>query len=112
MHGLGVSNTLRAAVGNWSKTLANELAPFHITVNNVLPGATETERLNAIVSNKATRQGKTQEDIRKEMLDEIPMGRFGKPEEIAAAVAFLASPAAGYITGTQITVDGGRTGVL
>ena len=112
LHGLGVSNTLRAAVGNWSKTLANELAPFHITVNNVLPGATETERLNAIVSNKATRQGKTQEDIRKEMLDEIPMGRFGKPEEIAAAVAFLASPAAGYITGTQITVDGGRTGVL
>ena len=112
LHGLGVSNTIRAAVANWSKTLATELAPFHITVNNVLPGATETERLNAIVSNKAAKQGKSQEDIRNEMLDEIPMGRFGKPEEIAAAVAFLASPAAGYITGTQITVDGGRTGVL
>ena len=112
LHGLGVSNTLRAAVANWSKTLANELAPNRITVNNVLPGATETDRLNAIVSNKANRQGKSQEEIRAEMLSEIPMGRFGKPEEIAAAVVFLASPSAAYITGTQITVDGGRTGVL
>ena len=112
LHGLGVSNTLRAAVANWSKTLANELAPNRITVNNVLPGATETDRLNAIVSNKANRQGKSQAEIRAEMLSEIPMGRFGKPEEIAAAVVFLASPSAAYITGTQITVDGGRTGVL
>ena len=112
LHGLGVSNTIRAAVANWSKTMANELAPFHITVNNVLPGATETDRLNAIVTNKAGKQGKTTDEIREEMLNEIPMKRFGKPEEIAAAVAFLASPAAAYITGTQITVDGGRTGVL
>lgn len=112
LHGLGVSNTLRAAVANWSKTLANELAPTRITVNNVLPGATETDRLNAIVSNKANRQGKSQDEIRAEMMAEIPMGRFGKPEEIAAAVVFLASPQAAYITGTQITVDGGRTGVL
>jgi 3-oxoacyl-[acyl-carrier protein] reductase len=112
LHGLGVSNTVRAAVANWSKTLATELAPFHITVNNVLPGATETERLNAIVSNKAIKQSKSEEEIRADMLAEIPMKRFGKPEEIAAAVAFLASPAAAYITGTQITVDGGRTGVL
>lgn len=112
LHGLGVSNTIRAAVANWSKTMATELAPFHITVNNVLPGATETDRLNAIVTNKAGKQGKTEEEIRQEMLAEIPMKRFGKPEEIAAAVAFLASPAAAYITGTQITVDGGRTGVL
>lgn len=112
LHGLGVSNTIRAAVGNWSKTMATELAPFHITVNNVLPGATETDRLNAIVSNKAGKQGKTEDAVRDEMLAEIPMKRFGKPEEIAAAVAFLASPAAAYITGTQITVDGGRTGVL
>ncbi len=112
LHGLGVSNTIRAAVGNWSKTMATELAPFHITVNNVLPGATETDRLNAIVTNKAGKQGKTEGAIRDEMLAEIPMRRFGKPEEIAAAVAFLASPAAAYITGTQITVDGGRTGVL
>ncbi len=112
LHGLGVSNTIRAAVANWSKTLANELAPYHITVNNVLPGATETDRLNAIVVNKATKQGRNAEEVRTEMLAEIPMKRFGKPEEIAAAVAFLASPAAAYITGTQITVDGGRTGVL
>jgi 3-oxoacyl-[acyl-carrier protein] reductase len=112
LHGLGVSNTIRAAVANWSKTLATELAPFGITVNNVLPGATETERLNSIVSTKALKKGKGVDEIKEEMLAEIPMGRFGKPEEIANAVAFLASPAAAYITGTQITVDGGRTGVL
>lgn len=112
LHNLGVSNTIRAAVANWAKTLATELAPYHITVNNVLPGATETDRLHAIVSTKSTRTGKSPDDVRKEMVAEIPMGRFGKAEEIAAAVAFLASPAAAYITGTQITVDGGRTGVL
>ena len=112
LHNLGVSNTIRAAVANWAKTLATELAPFHITVNNVLPGATETDRLHAIVSSKSARTGKSPDDVRKEMVAEIPMGRFGKAEEIAAAVAFLASPAAAYITGTQITVDGGRTGVL
>lgn len=112
LHGLGVSNTVRAAVANWSKTLATELARWNITVNNVLPGATETDRLNAIVSNKAANNKVSSEKIREEMIAEIPMKRFGKPEEIAAAVAFLASPAAAYITGTQITVDGGRTGVL
>ena len=112
LHGLGVSNTIRAAVANWSKTLATELAPFQITVNNVLPGATETDRLNAIISNKANKQGRNLDDIRAEMLSEIPMKRFGTAEEIASAVAYLASPAAAYITGTQITVDGGRTGVL
>ena len=112
LQGLGVSNTIRAAVANWSKTLATELAPWKITVNNVLPGATETDRLNAIVSNKAGKRGLDENLVRAEMLAEIPMKRFGKPEEIASAVAFLASPAASYITGTQITVDGGRTGVL
>jgi 3-oxoacyl-[acyl-carrier protein] reductase len=112
LHNLGVSNTIRAAVANWSKTLATELAPFHITVNNVLPGATETGRLQSIMANRAAKSGAGVEQIRESMLAEIPMGRFGKPEEIAAAVAFLASPAAAYITGTQITVDGGRTGVL
>ena len=112
LHGLGVSNTIRAAVGHWAKTLATELGPWNITVNNVLPGATETERLNSIVANKANRKGLTQEEVKEEMMLEIPLRRFGKPEEIAAAVAFLASPAAAYITGTQITVDGGRTGVL
>ena len=112
LHNLGVSNTIRAAVANWSKTLANELAQFSITVNNVLPGATETDRLNSIVSIRASKSGKDIDEIRATMLAEIPMKRFGRPEEIAAAVAFLASPAAAYITGTQITVDGGRTGVL
>ncbi len=112
LHNLGVSNTIRAAVGNWSKTLATELAPFGITVNNVLPGATETDRLKTIAETRAEKTGTSVEDIRKMMMAEIPMGRFGKPEEIANAVAFLASPAAAYITGTQITVDGGRTGVL
>ena len=109
---LGVSNTIRAAVANWAKTLANELAPWRITVNNVLPGATETERLETIIKNKAAGRGLEEEMVRAEMMSEIPMKRFGKPEEIAAAVAFLASPAASYITGTQITVDGGRTAVL
>ena len=112
LHGLGVSNTVRAAVANWSKTLATELGPFQITVNNVLPGATETSRLTSIISNKATKQNKTEEEVRSAMLSEIPMQRFGTSEEVATAVAFLASPAAAYITGTQITVDGGRTGVL
>lgn len=112
LHGLGVSNTIRAAVANWSKTLATELAPWRITVNNVLPGATETDRLNAIIANKSVTKGVDPEQIKEEMLAEIPMKRFGQPYEIAAAVAFLASPAAAYITGTQITVDGGRTGVL
>jgi 3-oxoacyl-[acyl-carrier protein] reductase len=112
LHNLGVSNTIRAAVANWAKTLATELAPYHITVNNVLPGATETDRLHAIVASKAEKSGKQTEKIRTAMLADIPMGRFAKPEEIAAAIAFLASPAASYITGTQITVDGGRTGVL
>jgi len=112
LHGLGVSNTIRAAVANWAKTLATELAPFQVTVNNVLPGATATDRLHAIISNKAGKQVRSEEEVREEMLAEIPMKRFADPAEIAAAVAFLASPAAAYITGTQITVDGGRTGSL
>jgi 3-oxoacyl-[acyl-carrier protein] reductase len=109
LKGLGVSNTIRAAVANWSKTLATELAPFGITVNNVLPGATMTERLTQIISNKALRTGHTEEMVSREMLDEIPAGRFAKPEEVAAAVAFLCSPDASYITGINIPVDGGRT---
>jgi 3-oxoacyl-[acyl-carrier protein] reductase len=107
---LGVSNTIRAAVANWAKTLANELAPEGITVNNVLPGATRTGRLESLIQARAEKAGKTIEEVEAEMLKEIPMGRFAKPEEIANAAVFLASPAAAYITGTNITVDGGRTG--
>jgi 3-oxoacyl-[acyl-carrier protein] reductase len=107
--GLGVSNTIRAAVANWSKTLAMELGPFGITVNNVLPGATETGRLQQIITGKAEKIGKDEIEIRREMEAEIPAGRLGKPEEIAAAIAFLASPAAGYINGINVPVDGGRT---
>lgn len=112
LKGLGVSNTIRAAVGNWAKTLASEVAPFGVTVNNVLPGATKTVRLEGIIQNKANTTQHAIDDIEKEMLAEIPAGRFGKPEEIAAAAAFLASPAAAYINGTNIVVDGGRTGNL
>ncbi len=112
LKGLGVSNTIRAAVGNWSKTLANELAPFGITVNNVLPGATGTARLKGIIDARSQKTGISELDIKKEMLHEIPAGRFGEPEEIANAVAFLASPAAGYINGVNLPVDGGRTGSL
>ncbi|HSH64503.1 MAG TPA: SDR family oxidoreductase [Bacteroidia bacterium] len=107
--GLGVSNTIRAAVGNWSKTLAGELAPFKITVNNVLPGAANTIRLQSIFENKAQKNGKKVEEIKSEMIAEIPAGRIAEPNEVANAVAFLASPAAAYITGINIPVDGGRT---
>jgi len=112
LKGLGVSNTIRAAVANWSKTLSVEVAPFGITVNNVLPGATATQRLSSIIENKSQKQNHTIDEVEQEMLAEIPAGRFGKPEEIAAAVAFLASPAAAYINGINIPVDGGRTGCL
>lgn len=112
LKGLGVSNTIRAAVANWSKTLSNELAPFGITVNNVLPGATRTGRLEQIIQNKATKTGHEASDVAAEMLAEIPAGRFAEPEEVAAAIAFLASPAAAYINGINLPVDGGRTGNL
>jgi 3-oxoacyl-[acyl-carrier protein] reductase len=112
LHGLGVSNTTRGAVASWAKTLANELAPFGITVNNVLPGATNTDRLNDILKTRASKGQKTLDEVTDTFKSEIPMGRFGKPEEIAACAAFLASPAASYITGTSIPVDGGRTGSI
>lgn len=110
--GLGVSNTIRGAVANWSKTLANELGGFGITVNNVLPGATSTSRLTTIIENKAEQTGKTIEAIEQELKAEIPARRFASAEEVASAVAFLATPAAAYINGINIPVDGGRTGSL
>jgi 3-oxoacyl-[acyl-carrier protein] reductase len=112
LRNLGVSNTIRAAVANWAKTLATELAPFGITVNNVLPGATRTSRLEAIIENRSTKLQMEQAEVEKEMLAEIPAGRFGEAKEIAAAAAFLATPAAAYITGINLPVDGGRTGNL
>ncbi len=112
LKGLGVSNTVRGAVGNWSKTIASELAPFGITVNNILPGATETERLSSIISNKASKTAATEDAVTKTMLGQVPAGRFGKPEEPAFAATFLASDKAAYINGTNVVVDGGRTGSL
>lgn len=112
LNNLGVSNTVRGAVGNWSKTVATELAPFNITVNNILPGATETERLSSIIENKSARTQTDKSLVQDEMLAEIPMKRFAKPEEPAYAAAFLASDYAAYITGTNIVVDGGRTPCL
>ena len=109
---LGVSNTIRGAVASWSKTMANELGQFNITVNNVLPGATATQRLEGIVKANAEKKGVKQEDITEEMIKEIPMKRFGQASEIAAVVAFLASPAASYVNGASIPVDGGRTGSI
>lgn len=109
---LGVSNTIRGAVASWAKTMANELGAFGITVNNVLPGATSTERLDTILTNKSAKTGKDREEVTKEMVHEIPMKRFGKPEEIGSVIAFLASPAAAYVNGTSIPVDGGRTGSI
>lgn len=109
LSGLGVSNTIRGAVANWSKTLANELGEFGITVNNVLPGATNTARLKQIIENKASKTGKSKDEIAKMMTSEVPMKRFADPEEVANGIAFLASPAAGYINGVNLPIDGGRT---
>lgn len=106
---LGVSNTIRGAVANWSKTLANELGQFNITVNNVLPGATNTVRLKSIIENKASKTGSSYEEILEEMSNASPMKRIAQPEEVANAIAFLASPAASYINGINVPVDGGRT---
>lgn len=109
---LGVSNTIRGAVANWSKTLAGELGQFGITVNNVLPGATNTSRLAEIAGVKSEKTGQTVADIFEEMGGETPMNRIAEPEEVAAAVCFLASPEASYINGINLPVDGGRTKCL
>lgn len=106
---LGVSNTIRAAVASWAKTLSNEVGKFNITVNNVLPGLTEIARLTSLIEQTAKIQQSAPHDLEKNMMNTIPMARFGKAEEVANVIAFLASPAASYVTGTSIRVDGGRT---
>lgn len=106
--GLGVSNTVRGAVASWAKTLSRELAPHGITVNNVLPGFTETARLGSLIRSRAQQRGVDEEVVSAEMRSSVPMGRFGDAEEVANAVAFLASPAASYISGQSLAVDGGR----
>lgn len=106
---LGVSNTIRGAVAAWAKTLASELAPWGITVNNVLPGYTLTGRLERIIDERSAREGLERDEVIRAMLASVPAGRFATPAEIAAAVAFLATPAAGYVNGINLPVDGGRT---
>jgi 3-oxoacyl-[acyl-carrier protein] reductase len=109
---LGVSNTIRGAVASWAKTLAGELGEFGITVNNVLPGFTKTQRLQSIIENRANKTGDSIEKIEAEMQSETPAKRFAEASEAANAIAFLASPAAAYINGVNLPVDGGRTGCL
>jgi 3-oxoacyl-[acyl-carrier protein] reductase len=109
---LAVSNAIRAATANWAKTLSQEVAAWGVTVNNVLPGYTDTERLNEIFEMRAKKAGTGVEEARRGVIADIPMGRLGRAEEIAAAVAFLASPAAGYVSGINLPVDGGRMATL
>ena len=110
--GLGVSNTIRGAVASWSKTLAGELGPSGITVNNVLPGYTRTNRFDYVIENKALQSGDTPEEVASKIALEIPLRRIGTPEEFGSVVAFLCSPSAGYINGINLPVDGGRLSCL
>ncbi len=112
LNGLGVSNTIRGAVANWAKTMANELGQYNITVNNVLPGATNTGRLNEIFEAKSKKTRKSISEIKKGMESIVPMNRIAEPEEVANAIAFLASSLASYINGINLPVDGGRTPCL
>jgi 3-oxoacyl-[acyl-carrier protein] reductase len=112
LNNMGVSNTTRGAVASWAKTMANELGEFNITVNNLLPGRISTQRLYSLIE-AAAKKGKVSTDIaEKNMISEIPMRRFGEVSELAAVAAFLASPAASYVSGVSIPVDGGRTGTI
>lgn len=112
LRNLGVSNTTRGAVASWAKTMANELGEFNITVNNVLPGFTNTQRLTVILENTAKKTNTSVEKVEKHMMEEVPMKRFADAAEVAAVAAFLASPAASYVNGVSIPVDGGRTGSI
>ena len=112
INNLGVSNTIRAAVASWAKTLSNELAVHGITVNSLLPGFISTSRLDAVAEGFAAREGVSKEQMVEKMKDSVPAKRFGEPSEIAAVAAFVASPAASYLNGITIPVDGGRTGAI
>ena len=109
---LGVSNTIRGAVANWSKTLANELGEFQITVNNILPGYTNTNRLKSLFEVMAKSKKKSIKDIKKNIIENVPLKRLGEVDDVANIVTFLASERASYISGVNIPVDGGRTGSL
>ena len=109
---LGVSNTIRGAVASWAKTMANELGQYNITVNNVLPGFTNTQRLSTLIDTIAKKGNVLVEVVANNMKEEVPMKRFGESAEVAAVAAFLASPAASYVNGVSIPVDGGRTGSI
>jgi len=109
---LGVSNIVRSAMASWAKTLSVEVGPFGITVNNILPGFTDTPRLETLIGSAALKTGKSEADVRFEWAGTVPMQRVADPSETAEAIAFLASPAASYITGVSLPVDGGRTGAL
>lgn len=106
--GLGVSNTIRGSIASWSKTMSIELAPDGITVNNILPGTTKTGRLTEIMKGIEHASDLSKDEVTNQFLSQIPMGRFAEVEEVAAAAAFLASPAASYITGVSLPVDGGK----
>jgi 3-oxoacyl-[acyl-carrier protein] reductase len=110
--GLGVSNTIRAAVAGWAKTLAGELAADGITVNNVLPGYTRTARLDSLLAAQAQASGRSTEEVAQQLIDSVPAKRFGEASEVAAMIAFLCTPAAAYVNGVSIAVDGGRTRAL
>ena len=108
--GLGVSNTIRAAVANWAKTLSLELGPYGITVNNVLPGYTSTARLQELAEGKAKKLGISSADIYDQWKKNTSLKRLGTPEEIANTIIFLASDQSAYVTGHNLSVDGGRFG--
>lgn len=110
--GLGVSNTIRGAVASWAKTLAGELGPHGITVNNVLPGYTDTERLGSLISARSQKSGTSTDQLKKDMIATVPAGRFAKAEEVGAAIAWLCTPAAAYVNGVNLPVDGGRLPTL
>ncbi len=104
---LGVSNTIRAAMSSWAKTLSNEIACNGITVNSILPGYTSTERLYSLIDNIAKTKKTTNDEVERQLYSQIPIGRFVKPEEIAYYATFLASEYANAINGTALAIDGG-----